>query len=312
MYENILLLYIVACSIAFLLRYRNDWREWSARFALAACLPVIGLFLPLFWSKKWHGGHDRYGRDLELDIFRHETDALAEESRLYLKPQSEKEINVVPIEEALLVNDLSSRRRVMIDLLKQDTFEYLEVLGMAVANEDTETSHYAVSAIVEIKRKLTLSLQELAVKYEDEAGDPYFLQTYASVLKSYMRSGFIDDRTLLMHKYTYSTVLQQLMVADAAYAEAYEEKINIDIELREYVSAENTALAYLEQFPNSEAPYLALMKVYYVMRSFELLQETLSRLKRSTVRLSNHALKIVRFWTEATQHEQKAKLTIKS
>ncbi len=307
MFERILIAYIVLCALLLLLRYRNDWREWSAHFALAACLPVIGLLLPIFWSRRWHDRQDRVRLDLEPEIIQHEPDVHAIQTGIYLRPESEKEMNVVPLEEALLVNDLSSRRRVLIDLLKQDSLEYLEVLGMAVANEDTETSHYAVSAIVEIKRKLTLSLQELSVKYEEDRSDPYLLQSYADVLKSYMRSGFIDERTMQLHKHTYSSVLEHLLMIDPSSASAYEDKINIDIELREFARAAKTAQDYLTQFPKSESPYLALMKVYYSTRSFEQLQDTLTRLKRSTVRLSNHALKIVRFWTEAARHVEEEK-----
>ncbi len=304
MFERLFLLYVVGCAAILFLRYRRDWREWVARLAFAACLPAIGLILPLFWTKRWHERNDRYGRDLEPEIFNYESDALAAQAGLFLKPQAEKEINIVPLEEALYVNDRSSRRKVMIDLLKRDSLEYLEVLRIAVANEDTETSHYAVSAIVEVKRKLTLSLQELAVKYEEEKNDPYFLQSYATVLKSYMRSGFIDERTLLMYKHTYTNVLEQLLEADPKAADAYEEKIEADLELREFERAEKFARLYLEQYPEREGPYLALMKVYYAMRAYEQLQQTLARLKASTIRLTSHALKIVRFWTEAHRNEK--------
>ena len=299
---TIVVAYLIVCALVLAIRWRRDWREWCARFALAACLPVAGLLLPIFWSSRWHMHHDRVGRDLQPDIFRHEVNAMSAADGIFLKPQAEKEMNVVPLEEALLVNDLASRRRMMIDLLKQDSMDYLEVLGKAVSNDDTETSHYAVSAIVEVKRKLTLSLQELAVKFEEGKDDPYFLQSYASVLKSYMRSGFIDERTLLKHKHTYSDVLQRLLAADPHAREVYEDKIATDLELSDYNSALETAQHYLANYPNHEGPYLSLMKVYYTMRAFEQLQDVLEDLKRSTVRLSNQALMIVRFWTEASRN----------
>jgi tetratricopeptide (TPR) repeat protein len=302
MIEYLFLTYLIGSAVLLGIRWRRDWREWCARFTFAACLPVAGLLLPLFWPARWHARNDVYGRDLQPDIFRHEAGALAAGTGIFLKPQSEKEMNVVPLEEALLVNDLVSRRRMMIDLLKQDSLEYLEVLGMAVSNDDTETSHYAVSAIVEVKRKLTLSLQELAVKYEEEKHDPYFLLSYSSVLKSYMRSGFIDDRTLLKHKHAYSNLLNQLLEVDPDATDAYEDKINIDLELGEYATALVTAKQYYTRYPNKEGPYLALMKVYYTMRSFDQLQAVIENLKRSTVRLSSQSLSIARYWMEASKN----------
>ena len=61
----------------------------------------------------------------------------------------------------------------MIDVLKEDTMQYMEVIKTAVLNEDTETSHYAVSAVMEIKRKLSISLQQLSVKFDQNKRDTH-------------------------------------------------------------------------------------------------------------------------------------------
>ena len=131
-----------------------------------------------------------------------------------------------------------TRRRVMIDLLKQDSLDYLEVLQMAVGNEDTETSHYAVSAIMEMKRKIVINLQELAVKFEENKRDAHVLHSYAEILKSYMRSGFLDERTRIKYSYTYTNVLKLLIEQVPEAAEAYVDKIRTDLELEEYAEAE--------------------------------------------------------------------------
>ena len=41
MFERLLLVYVVACAFVLAVMHRSDPREWAARFAFAACLPVV-------------------------------------------------------------------------------------------------------------------------------------------------------------------------------------------------------------------------------------------------------------------------------
>ncbi|WP_261303230.1 hypothetical protein [Paenibacillus andongensis] len=304
MLEWILLVYIVFCSAVIGFRHRQDKNEAWVRIVLAVGFPVIGFLLPAFRSKRWHERNDVRHQQARKSLF---DDILIENDHLpdvVSRLETEKEMNVVPLEEALLVNDISTRRRVMIDLLKQDSLDYLEVLQMAVSNDDTETSHYAVSAIMEMKRKITLNLQELAVKFEENKEDTHVLRSYSDILKSYMRSGFLDERTRIKYSYTYTNVLKLLIEQSPDSAEVYVDKIRTDLDLEEYAEAEQTALLYLKQYPLHEDAYLSLMKVYYTMRSIEQLKSTLIQLRKSPIRLSNQALTIVRFWLEEKTDEQ--------
>ncbi|CAM4060086.1 hypothetical protein L1N85_10000 [Paenibacillus alkaliterrae] len=304
MLDLIFISYLLLSAILLGIRHRRDKREWLLRFVLSASLPVICFLLPLFWRKRWHERNAcrASARIAELEVAI-SIDGSSGQIGVYKMPESAKEMNVIPLEEALLVNDLTTRRRIMIDLLKQDSLEHLEVLRLAVSNEDTETSHYAVSAIMEIKRKLTLTLQDLAVKFEENKQDAYMLASYAEVLNSYMRSGFLDERTMLKHKHTYAMVLGKLIEASPDSAEAYSGKLETELDLEEFAAAEQTAKRYLERFPRSEDAYLGLMKVYFTVRSIDQLNQTLAQMKRSSIRLSSKAITTVRFWSEGGQHE---------
>ncbi|GGF92525.1 hypothetical protein GCM10010916_07410 [Paenibacillus abyssi] len=296
MLELIFLGYCVLCAILLWIRHRRDRREWFMRLMLVICLPGAGWLLPQFWPKWLYGKNSKADSEL-LDVYGEHNLYNVKLTRIYQLPEAEKEMNIVPLEEALIVNDYLTRRRVIIDLLKQNTMEYIGVLQQAVRNEDTETSHYAVSAIMEIKRKLTLSMQELSVKYEEDAMNPHLLLAYADVLKAYMGSGFIDERTLTKHKHTYANVLKRLIEVEPERESAYLEKMDTDLELGDYASAEQTGRLYLERFPGQEEAYLALMKLYFTIRSYAQLQATLEALKRSPIRLSHRALALLRFWS---------------
>ncbi|WP_310832545.1 hypothetical protein [Paenibacillus pedocola] len=294
MLETAYLLYLAVCAVCLGFIYRRSPRDAVVRFAFVAAFPVLGLLFPLFQRSRTADAADRLEK---LELVLHE-DARRDSYPVSRMRDIDKEVNVVPLEEALLVGDLSNRRRTMIDLLNQDATDYLEVLRLAVANEDTETSHYAVSALVEIKRKLNRSIQRLSVRYESSRDDAGFLNGYAEVLRNYIRSGFLDTGTLERLKYDLAEVLQYLIEADPGAFSIYEEKAGIELELGNFAAAERVALQFEERFPDREEPYLLLMKLYHTSRSPVLFQDALLRLKQSSARLSSDGLKFVRYWSE--------------
>ncbi|WP_054956287.1 hypothetical protein [Paenibacillus dakarensis] len=289
------MVYMMISGALLLLNNRIFSREWLLKWILVSIFPVVGWLFPVFWPKLW-----LQKKDLETleKLIEMDDEPDLQTSGLYMNLERHKELNVVSVEEALIVSDHSDRRAVMIDVLKQDVMKYMDILQTAVSNEDTETSHYAVSAIMEIKRKLTLSLQQLSVEYEVNKEDANIVSDYAEVLKGYMQSGFLDARTLRKYQFTYLLVLEQLILITPNNEAAYTEKINTELDLGDFQTAENTALTNLKEHPDSEEAYLSLLKVYFYMKSYLKIQETVDSIKRSPLRLSNRALTLVRFWSE--------------
>lgn len=307
MWVSLYIVYLAASAVWMSISYRRDWHEAWLRFILVAVLPVIGWLLPPFTASR---RNDLNG-NIDWNEISHGIEYLPDDGsssyRMYTKETADKERNLVPLEEALLISDTVTRRRVMIDLLKLDTMKYLDVLQLAVSNEDTETSHYAVSAIMELKRKLTLTMQELSVRYEADKDDPHLLQSYADVLQSYLNSGFLDERTMMKHRYTYIAVLGRLIELDPGQIGTYTDKIEAEFAAGLYVDAEQTAKQFAERHPREEDAYLLLLKVYYNRRSFVQIRSTLNRMKASPIRFSNRALALVRYWSEGEEHEEKVK-----
>ena len=185
----------------------------------------------------------------------------------------------------------------MIDVLKQDALQYLDVLKTAVTNEDTETSHYAVTAVIEVKRELTILLQKLSVEFSQTPNDKQLALTYASVIKEYLRSGFLDEQSIKQYRITYTQILQQLIDSNQADEDVFVEKVEMELKLGDIYSAEQTALLFKERYPMCEKAYLSLMAIYYEMRAFEKLEKELRSLMATPISLSNQALTTVRYWS---------------
>lgn len=296
----IYMLYIILSAILLLFLSERNLKEWLLKMTIVTFLPIFGWFLPVIWLKKFI---ENRGDLFEAYINKQDEDILLEVLTIQEKVEKDKELNIVPIEDALVVSDLTTRRKVMIDVLKEDTMQYMDVIKTAVLNEDTETSHYAVTAVMEIKRKLSISLQKLSVKFNQNKSDTHLSQAYAQVLNEYMKSGFLDNQTLRKYKFIYIQVLSQIIRNGEGVEETFEEKINTEIELKEYLDAEATCLEYLRQYPDSENPYICLLKLYYTTKSTMKMQSILDGLIKSNITFSNRALTIVRYWSGGSDHE---------
>jgi len=298
--------YIILSGLILFLMVRKSPYEWLLKMIMVASLPVIGWILPVMCPKKLIANHPEW-----LGEYMDKQDGIifATDFETHEKLEKAKELNVIPIEDALLISDQSSRRKVVIDVLKEDSLQYLEILQTAVQNEDQETSYYAVSGIMEVKRKLSLSLQELSVKYGQNQTDPYIRNAYAEVLKDYLRSGFLDNRTLRKYKYTYIRLLAEAIAQEDDVRHALQEKFDTELEIEEYMEAEKTSILYLIKYPLHEEGYLNLIKLYFATASYENLQKTIKILKRSSIFLSNRALTIIRYWSEGIEHEKESKIS---
>lgn len=293
------LIYVIVSAIILAFAKRNV-KEWLLGMTLVSFLPLIGWLLPSIWPKKFIPNE---GKSLE-NYMNEQTNDI--EIELLTKEESvkrEKELNVIPIKEALVINDFTTRRKLMLDVLKKDTTQYIDVIKMAVLNEDSETSHFAVAAVMEVKRKLSLSLQRFAVEFEKNQQDTTVARSYAQVVKEYMASGFLDDQTLKKYKYIYIQAVGILIEHGQGEPEIYQEKMRVEMELHEYQEAEKTGLQYLEAYPLNEEPYLFLMEYYYRIKSKMKMQEILDELMNSTIQFSNRALTVVRYWSGGNKHE---------
>lgn len=70
-----------------------------------------------------------------------------EERRSILVEERTDFVNTVPLEEALIVNDSSQRRSLVMSILNDNPSHYIDVLSQARLNEDVEVVHYAATAL---------------------------------------------------------------------------------------------------------------------------------------------------------------------
>lgn len=118
----------------------------------------------------------------------------------------EADAGVVPLEEALIVNDAGDRRRLMLSMLTEDPGAYLAQLQAAKLNDDVEVAHYAATAVAQISKESDLKLQQLerAFKADPSAQN---LDDYCDYLGDYLASGLAEGRVAQIQRQQYARLL---------------------------------------------------------------------------------------------------------
>ncbi|MNI12413.1 hypothetical protein D3C73_655930 [compost metagenome] len=213
-----------------------------------------------------------------------------------------KESNVIPLEDALTVNDHRTRRRAVLDVLKEESVDMIPLLTKAVQNEDTETSHYAVAAIMELKRVMMSELQKQSVLYELHPHDPDQLSAISAVLKYYLGAGLMDQRLERRYRNLHGEVLDSLVSIETCEEVHYVDKVECEMMLGRYDKAREASERFLEKYPSSESAYYVQLKLWYRIRSGLRFNQTMELLKQSPIKISQRTLELIRYWQMGEQH----------
>ncbi len=294
--DQIVLLAIIhslICLVYFALNIRFKGLQDSLyKFSIIFFLPVAGL---LFFIVSAILNKIPNRSDSIIDSYLR---YIREKKHIYYEDviDFEKEMNTVPLEDSLNFSDNKGRRAYLIYILKKDIAGHIKGLQKAIKCEDTETCHYAASALMEIKKQFEILLANAYEKYKNNRDDIGVIQEYTNTLKKYLKSGLADKVDYYNYLEQYSDTLSGLLerhVTDEAY---FMDKINCDLELRDYKGAEDFSKKFLEYFPNSEKPYLALMKFYYLARDVKSFENVSKVLKHKKIGLTEYGESVIKFW----------------
>jgi len=213
------------------------------------------------------------------------------------------EVNVLPIEEVLNLDDQLLKRKHLIDSLKLDLFGLLDKLQLALRDDDVETSHYAASAISEIRRNLDLKLQEVQYTYDKQHDDIKIVDQYIAILQEYINSSLFDEISLARIHVSYEEALRNRIRLEKGSAPPhYDNLIQLLIKTRKFEDAD----LFIDQYRNlynNEDSYILKMELYYKMKDRESFIEAYNVLLNSPIALSNRGLSIIRFWMDGMKRE---------
>lgn len=211
---------------------------------------------------------------------------------------------VIPLEEAMSINDSATRRQLMLDILRKSPEQYTELLQKACTDEDIEVSHYASTAVMEIQREYDYNLQKAERLYRQDESNSVYRNRYINNLIDYIGSGLIDENILFLYRHRLSEVLSAKIKEEPENMEAVILASENFLALRNFTEAEEYARMAAERWPNRESTLLALLTVYEQTNNGEGIKRIVSHIREKNVYLSNHGKSVIAFWDNAAQTEE--------
>jgi len=207
----------------------------------------------------------------------------------------DSQTQIASLEEILLLNNNKTKRRQVMNLLTDDSSKHLQMLKVAMRDEDVETSHYAAAAIADIKSNLENELQDFLVRYEQNKTDVEIADGYTEVLKEYIESNLLDEVSLKKYQYIYTQVLEEMIINYVDNQKYYVNLISELFKLMEFKIVRGYCEEFMSKYKNENA-YFSMLKLHYISKDKENFEIVLEELMNSTIKLSKAGLERIRFW----------------
>lgn len=265
---------------------------WLEFWVMILC-PVIGgafYFFAGLFSKLTSG----MGNDLKDVVFG------KDRVKTQIKADEIREKNILPMEEAVLVNDWKNQRLAMMNIIKGDISESLAAISLALHAKDSETAHYAASALTSILNEFRITVSKTQQKLEEE--DPAETQVEEELL-DYMNKVLRQQVFSALEQDRFVHIMEH--VAEILYEkdtfrltpERYENVCLRLLEIKDTELSGKWCSRQAEQYPEQLSSYTCKLKLYFTIQEREKFFQTLEELKKSKVVIDSETLEMIRVFS---------------
>lgn len=208
--------------------------------------------------------------------------------------------DIVPLEEAILINDVKVRRRLMLETLYTDPLKYLDILNIAKYNDDIETSHYATTTIAKAQKDFQLSIQKLEAAVENDPDNVSLLEEYINAIEKYIQSGLLEEHLLRNLRIVYSKALDAKIRRSGDELTTYIRKIGNCVQLGEFNTAFEISDIMILNWPDNENTWIEAIRVCTESKDGFRLREITLKMKEQKIAWTKNGRERVKIWLEAS------------
>lgn len=257
------------------------------------CIPLFGIISAItadfvFFNKK---------QNLEkIDPI--ETLSLSEDIYWKSIKKREEAQNVVPLEEALIINDRRTRKNLIFETLLEDPMKNIDILLLARENNDVDTAHYANTTIAKIQRDFQLRVQKLSVNHEADPNDVELLNSYIETLGKFIDSGLSEAYLLKRQRIIYADLLDKKISLEGWDKDTLRKKIRNSLELKDINSAMEANETLKQSLPEDEQTWINALRISIAGHDAMRLKETLDEIHRRKIDWSLSGKEQISTWIE--------------
>lgn len=287
----LLIIHIIICLVIYILMRLSVLKATRMMMPLVCLVPlwgVVGLLILEIRSR----GRGEINEEVGIEKLKINDEIY----RSILMDEEPIENRVVPLEEALLINDPTTRRELMMEVMYSRPDDYVEQLKEARMNDDTEVVHYAVTALAELQKEYDLQFQELDWKIENDPDDEELTDKYIALLNRYLDSGIAEANDMDIKLRAYSDMLERKLKKTPDKLALWKEKVSTDIRIREYETAFEEIQNIIEKWDKSETGYLLMIRYHSATQNREGIDEVIGQIRRKRIHLTPQGRREIGFW----------------
>ena len=211
---------------------------------------------------------------------------------------TEQEGNIVPLEEALIVNEPELRRELIMNVLNDNPEEYVELLKQARMNEDVEVVHYAITAMVELSKEYDSKLQELERLHQISPEDPEVMEQYCEFMEEYLSQGLLEEQIERVQRQRYEQLLEKKLKHQEDLHTCVCMVKNL-MKLGDFEKAHEILQIIEKKWHRHEAYWILKVQYCVEQKQGEELKRTLDKMKKEHIYLSSKGREDLALWIDS-------------
>lgn len=286
-----LLLVIIYWIWNLLFRKMDNKRSFIIRGIIMILCPVIGIsffvlshiLYVLFFSEPV---------DLEDVIFS------KERVRTFVRADEDSERNIVSLEEAIEVTDMSELRKLMMNIVRGDISQSLATISLALNSEDSETAHYAASVLQDVLNEFRTNVQKGYVELQEVEDSNK--ASYVALLIDYMNQVLSQNVLTDVEQVSYVRMMDEVCetlfgIEKMKMTSAQYEAISLRLlGIKDYEGCKKWCERAEYYYPDTLATYTCQLKLYFNSGQKEHFFAVIEELKKSAIVIDSETLELIR------------------
>jgi len=213
------------------------------------------------------------------------------------KPNIPEEMNVVSFNEVMQIGQKEEKRALLLNVLKDNLIDNASFIRSAMGDSDSETTHYAASATMQIYTKLRAIIQTLETQLQLEPDNSSITKELLGAICEYILCGVLTARENDFYRYKYIYTFNKLKETEPSLLTCNDYLNQSDFLFKSHEVHQSilNAISARDRFDQEEA-HLKLLELYYKTGNQNKFNDAFDVFKKSKLTVSNNGLELIRFW----------------
>lgn len=284
-----LIIHMAECIITGLFYKKGIIRIPAIYLLLVVLIPVWGCSIALLVS--WEMNHKRkekQNNDKEKEVI-----GVRQKNVIAMTDFDE----IVPLEEAMVVNKPDRRRTLLFSLLSKDINRHIKLLQEVACAGDVEVAHYAITALSELQKEYEDKIRKKRAVFLNSRKENEALKEYSNILYDYITSGLIDGDIQNIQRKKYSELSKMQRQYASENSDLFFKSVENEMELGNYTLVEELLDYMTERWGENENVWITKINFLSKLKRETELQDVLQEIEKKKVYFSANGKKVIDFWS---------------